>query len=662
MERDIRRTALYLEVENLLKQVRQPGTGRISDAAELHASPDGRSAVFCATMLEKLEGSPQTRIARIDLSSGEIRVLTFGPNTDRLPKYSPDGALIAFLSDRHQAGDFQLYLLDPITGAARSAARVDGWVEYFHWSPDGKRILLAVAGHGADVSGGQGAITSKQLPQELPSWMPQIDTGNENYRWRRAWIHALATNRATPVSPPNCNVWEVVWCGNQALAAITSPGAGEGLWYGAHLTYIDLASGNARELYKPKDQLGWPAASPSGNHLAFVEAVCSDRWIVAGDLRVLEVTTGANNRVDTHGVDITYTEWIAEHLILVAGHRTAQTVVALFNTSSGTFEELWQSQDLSTGGRYATVTSMGNRGDCALIAESFVQAPEIAVICNRHYRAVKSLDVGYSEHLAELDTVDLVHWQAPDGLELHGWLLRPKRKPPYPLVMNIHGGPVWAWRPTWLGRTRGAHMASLVLVKRGYAVFFPNPRGSSGAGQEFARKVKGDLNGADTYDFLTGIDNLVARGIADSGRLGVTGVSYGGNMTSWLITQDARFAAAVPVAAHNNQVTEHLISNIPHFMALFLDDHYSNPGGRYFQRSPVMHAAKVKTPTLNICGALDRCTPPEESVQFHNALLENGVESALVTYPEEGHGVQKLPAAIDYIARLVNWFEQHMPA
>jgi dipeptidyl aminopeptidase/acylaminoacyl peptidase len=103
-----------------------------------------------------------------------------------------------------------------------------------------------------------------------------------------------------------------------------------------------------------------------------------------------------------------------------------------------------------------------------------------------------------------------------------------------------------------------------------------------------------------------------------------------------------------------------LISNIPHFVAMFLADSYTNPTGKYFERSPIMHAHKTRTPTLNICGALDRCTPPEEAVQFHNALLENGIKSVLITYPEEGHGVRKFPAIIDHAARVVAWFEEHM--
>jgi dipeptidyl aminopeptidase/acylaminoacyl peptidase len=168
------------------------------------------------------------------------------------------------------------------------------------------------------------------------------------------------------------------------------------------------------------------------------------------------------------------------------------------------------------------------------------------------------------------------------------------------------------------------------------------------------------MGGADTHDYLSGLDHLVQRGIADPKRLGVTGGSYGGFMTSWLIAHDKRFAAAISVAPMINYVTQHLLSNIPNFVALFLKDHYTNADGEYFQRSPIMHAHKVKTPTLNICGLLDRSAPPEEAIQFHKALLENGVESVLVSYPQEGHGVRKWPAAIDYAARVVAWFEDHM--
>jgi dipeptidyl aminopeptidase/acylaminoacyl peptidase len=144
--------------------------------------------------------------------------------------------------------------------------------------------------------------------------------------------------------------------------------------------------------------------------------------------------------------------------------------------------------------------------------------------------------------------------------------------------------------------------------------------------------------------------------------LGVTGSSYGGYMTARLITQDQRFAAAAAASPVINFVTAHLISSIPDFVARLLEDTYRNPNGNYYQRSPVMHAHQARTPTLTICGTLDRCTPPSEALQFHRALLEAGTPSVLVSYPQEGHGVRQFPAVADYAARVVTWFEQYMQA
>jgi dipeptidyl aminopeptidase/acylaminoacyl peptidase len=656
VQRDIRETALYREATALYTALRQPGTGQISDAADLHVCADGKFAVFTGTIMDKLEGLPPTRICQIDLMSGETRVLTFGPSTDRLPKYSPDGRQVAFLSDRQKSGDYQLYLLDPETGASRPTLPVPGWVEYLHWAPDGSRILIGVAGHGADISGGQGAVTSKQAADDLSSWMPAVESGDESYRWRTAWVYELATDNVYQVSRAISNVWESVWCGNETLAAVASHGPGEGLWYSARLHLIALKTGDTYQVYAPRDQLGWPAASPSGEFLAIVEAVCSDRWFVAGQLHLIEPTSGRVQPVDTLGVDITYTEWRSDRQLLVAGHRGFETVVGLCDAASRTFVEIWSSRELTATGPSAKVSGISASGDCALIGESFSRGLEIAVIDNGAYRAVKSLDLGYTNQAGVIDEVERIIWNAPDGLEIQGWLLKPRGKAPHPLIMDIHGGPVWQWRPLRVGASL------LMLLKRGYAVFLPNPRGSSGRGQGFARQIIGEMGGAETRDLLSGLDYLVETGVADPARLGVIGGSHGGFMTSWLITQDSRFAAAVAIAPVTNQVSQQLIGNIPHFVSMFVADQYNNPTGKYFDRSPIMHAHKAKTPTLNICGALDRCTPPVEAMQFHNALLENRVESVLVTYPEEGHGVRTFPTVIDYVARVVSWFQTHMPA
>jgi dipeptidyl aminopeptidase/acylaminoacyl peptidase len=656
VQRDIRDTALYREAESLYRTFRRAGSGLIADAAEISAH--GTRAVFTGSLVDA-GNEAISRVCLTDLETGDTRVLTFGPNTDRSPKLSPDGLRIAFLSDRGRPGDFQLYLLDAETGECRATPPVDGWVEYIQWAPNGRRVLLGVAGHGADLAGAQGAATTKTAVQDLPAWLPAVDTGEEAYRWRRAWVYDLEENRVSRFSPAKLNIWEAAWCGNDAIAAVVSSGSSEGLWYTARLAVIKTEGGASRDVYTPQDQLGWPSGSPSGRHIAVVEALCSDRWIVAGDLKVIDTQSGGVTNVATKGIDVVHTEWRSDQHLLFAGHRGFETVVALYDVAAGELRELWQSEEITTGGFYTTIAGFGEPGDCALVGEGFKRAPEIAVIRRGKYQAIKSLDPGAGEVLSALHSVETVKWQAPDGLEIEGLLLRPPGTAPYPLVLMVHGGPVWHYRPYWMGRRS---IGTLMLLRRGYAVFLPNPRGSTGRGQAFVQPVLGDMGGADTYDYLTGLDHLTERGIADPARLGVTGGSYGGYMTAWLITQDPRFAAAVAVSPVTNQVTEHLISNIGHFVALFLKDTYTNPGGKYFDRSPIMYAHKTKTPTLSTCGALDRCTPPEEAVQFHNALLENGVKSVLVTYPQEGHGVRKWPATADYAARLVAWFEEHMPS
>ena len=659
MESDFRASEMFREIESLCTNLRQPGTGQISDAAELHVSPDCSAAVFSGTIMDVLEGVPPTRICRVDLTSGDIRVLTFGPNTDRSPSFSPDGHRIAFLSDRHKASDTQLYLLYTARCAVMPTPPVLGWVEYLHWSPDGTRVLLGVAGHGADVAGVQGAITSDRVSRDVPSWMPSVDKGDETHRWRSAWVYELATNSVRQVSQANTNVWEAVWCGNGNLLAIVSAGPSEGLWYRGRLCLIEINAGESREIYGPQDQLGWPSASPSGKHAAVVEALCSDRGVVAGELRVIDVASGNLRRIDGRGIDFSYTEWRSDRHLLLAGHRGFESVVGVYDASAETFSEVWSSREITTAGSYISISGVNVSGDFVMVGEGFTRAPEIAVVRSGDYKTVRSFDLGYSAAIEVIQAAEQIAWKAPDGLEIQGWLLRPRRQRPHPLIMAVHGGPVAHTRPRWLART-GLYV--LTLLKHGYAVFFPNPRGSAGQGREYVRRVCGDMGGADTQDCLSGLDCLIERGVADPARLGVTGVSYGGYMTSWLVAQDNRFAAAVAVSPVTNWVTEHLLSNIPDFDVMFLADTYSNSVGKYFARSPIMYAHKVKTPTLSICGSLDRCTPPAEAMQFHSALLENAVKSVLVIYPEEGHGIRRLPANIDCAARLVTWFEEHMPA
>jgi len=658
-EKDIRKTALYAEIEAIARAWFRPGSGAISGIGDVAVSPDGRYATFSGPMLEKLEGLPTSRICLADLSSGDVQVLTFGPNIDRAARWSPDGQQIAFLSDRAGPGNFQLYLFDLKTREALGTPAVHGWVEYAHWSPDGSRLLLGVAGFGADVAGAQGGISTAKQTEALPPWLPEIEAGHAEHMWRSLWILDVATSKVHKVPTSGLNIWEASWCGPDSAIAVCSPSPGEEAWYTATLERINLRTGREQRLYQPKDQLSWLSASRSGRRVAVVEAVCSDRLIVAGDLWLVETSSDRKSRVTTKGVDVTYTEWQDEHSLLIAGVRGFETVIGVVNAGTRVFRELLASPDHTCGAYYPAVSGVpGKPGECVLTWEGFTDPPVLAKISRRRLRVVHSFvpDAIVNE-VRTLARSRPVKWKAPDGLEIQGWVHTPRGRGPFPLVMDVHGGPVWQWRPWYLAR---GFLHVMPLLRRGYAVFHPNPRGSSGRGQDYARVVFGDMGGADTHDYLSGIDELVRLRIADPTRLGVTGGSYGGFMSSWLITQDPRFAAAAPMSPVTNWVSEHLTCHIPHFCEMFLSDKMTNAGGRYFSRSPVMFAEKCRTPTLNVCGALDHNTPPGQALEFHRAIRLAGCESVLLTYPQEGHGVRKFPALIDVTARVVDWFERHM--
>jgi dipeptidyl aminopeptidase/acylaminoacyl peptidase len=653
-QRDLRGTETYRSVEEHFRRLHEPAFGQPSAAADPHPRPDGGAIAFTGTVFTELSGRGANRICIAE--SGAVTTLTSEPGEQRHPRFSPDGGLLAYLSDASQPGDFQLRIRDLESGTERTPDPVEGTVEYLSFSPDGRHVLLGVAGHGADRSGGEGSGTTARLDDSLPDWQPEVYAGPAADSWRSAWVVEVATGKSRPVSQTGTTVWEAAWCGQAALLAVTSPDPGEEAWYTAELQRIDLATGETDLLFAPEHQIGWPSAAPSGDRWAFVTATCSDRWVVAGDLHVA-AEPGPGAAVDTGGADVTWTQWLDDQRLGYLGLRGMITVAGIYDHSTGKAEEIWSSHE-TVGERYPQGGFLPD-GSLGAVLQSYVRYPELSFIRDGEAYAVASLRHPGADYLASVGgAAELVRWQAPDGLEIEGLLCVPDRPGPHPLIVHVHGGPVWSYRDRW----SMGYVYTPLLVSHGYAVLHPNPRGSGGRGQEFARAVFGDMGGADTYDYLSGIDALVERGIADPERIGVTGGSYGGFMSAWLITQDQRFAAAVPMAPVTDWYSQHHTSNIPHFDTLFLADKPRARSGRYPDRSPLLFAEQVRTPTLQTTGELDRCTPPGQAVEFHTALRECGVQSALAIYPGEGHGVRKFPALIDQCTRIVGWFERYMPA
>jgi dipeptidyl aminopeptidase/acylaminoacyl peptidase len=594
--RDIRHVDLYREIKAFYAALHAPGEERVSDAADVALSPDGAFAAFTGSIFSDLNGPPVTRICLVDLASGDRRVLPGETGSDRLAAWSPDGSQLAFVSDRAEPGNFQLYLIRPEAGAAAEPApRVDGMVESLRWSPDGKRLLLGVAGFGADLAGCQGGAKVLREAEDLPGWMPELETGDAGNLWRKLHLLDPVAGGLKQVSPAGLNIWESAWLGDERVAIVTSHSHAEGSWYRARVQILDLATGAVADLYVPDDQIGLPVASPSGRRLALIEAVCSDRIVVAGDLILIEPETGAHRLIDTQEVDVTHLEWRDEDVLAFCGIRGLETVLGDVHVPTGAVTERWSSKEHTLGGWYPGFSARGKHGTVA-IREAYAVPPQIVTIGDGEAQVIVSLATPAAQAPDfNQARVEPFEWRARDGLKMEGWLVRPHGEGPFPLVMDIHGGPGWCARNRWQGRLRGAK----VLADHGVASLYPNPRGGSGRGRDFARAVVGDMGGEDGHDCLTAVDALVAAGIADPQRLGVTGISYGGYLACWLITQDDRFAASAPISCVSNWYSYHRTTQIQDFGRLFLAPDASEAGGLFHSRSPVMFAHRVRTPTAD---------------------------------------------------------------
>jgi dipeptidyl aminopeptidase/acylaminoacyl peptidase len=266
-----------------------------------------------------------------------------------------------------------------------------------------------------------------------------------------------------------------------------------------------------------------------------------------------------------------------------------------------------------------------------------------------------------------LDGVDLAvpverSFTAPDGVEVHGWVLRSSEATGAgPLLLDVHGGPHNAWNPVF----DGVHLYHQVLAAQGWTILYVNPRGSDGYGEDFYTAVIEAWGTADLDDFLTPLQALVDEGVADPARLAVTGYSYGGFMTCWLTSRTDRFAAAITGGCVSNQVSLFGTSDLGWYLGA--KEIGATPTGepkRLHEHSPITYVGAVTAPTLVLHGEADDRCPIEQAEQWFASLRGAGVTTRMVRYPGASHlfiALGRPSHRLDYNRRVVEWLNEHVP-
>ena len=646
MKLDVRTDPVYKDIQEYFARIYAGSFGLLAECWEIQASRDARWIALAGTSYDDLNGLPRSRIALFDSTSAAMTMIESERN-DTAPRWSPDSARLAFLSDRSSPDRYAAYLCEPKERRVKPFAPISGSAESIAWAPGGLQVFVQT-------------VASATPPDDLPDWTPEVEKTVPDDAWRRIWIYDKDGGSPHLLDWLGVTVWEAAWCGNDAIVAVVSDNPREAGWFQARLVYIDLQRKTCETIYEPSSQIGLPLATDDGRYVALVEGCCSDRGIVAGDALLLDRMLGwRSGRIDTANVDVTFLcSRDATHFTF-AGVRDFDVACGDISPEDGAAEIAITTSD-GWMRLYPGVAPVALR-DYATVAQRYASPPALVRYASGTEKPHTLHAFSYEgsafaiEHAGEFVRRS---WSASDGLEIHGYLAQPRFSGPHPLVILLHGGPVWSYTNTWC--LYGPIIP--LLVKNGYAVFLPNPRGSSGRGQTFARLVCGDLGGDECKDILYGIQSLVDDGVIDETRLAVAGGSHGGYLTAALISQTDIFAAAIcgfPVVdIFSGNITGYPSEAMPPF----IDGKPFDVHSQYFSRSPIMQTESMNTPVLIIAGGRDRLVGITQGLELHRALAQRGAQSELVTYPLEGHGVRNTAAYIDYCTRILEWLRTYLPS
>jgi dipeptidyl aminopeptidase/acylaminoacyl peptidase len=636
----------FREVEAFYRSAMEPGLGRPIAASEIDCDPASDDVLFTGLSFAALVGRHAPHVYRVSAGAGPQRVV---PEMAVAPRYHPAGGAFALLVDHTRTGLFQPTLSRDLT---RPVAVLSGSCEALEWFAAGDALLVLNAEPGADQSSAVGGMTAVAREAQAEAWMPDVRRSTEREGWRRAVRIDLATGQSHRLGPDDLTIWAALPVGSLQAIAVAGSDPREASWYSARIMMLG-ADGTARELYRPDYQIGALAWDERRGRLAFVEAPASDRGLVAGMVKVL-APGGDAVTLDTRGIDVSHCVWRGDGRLTVAGLRAYATVLAVLDPDGGPIEETGIAH--GTCGLLQPDFALDRHGGIVAQYEAYSAPP---VIRAANGQALADFAHDGSAWLQErCGRIEPLEWQSGDGTVCDGWLIRPHGPDrAAPLVMDVHGGPIWAARDMWFGKGR---LDPMLLPARGYAVFLPNMRGSTGRGIAHQRAIVGTMGTTELQDFSSGLDHLIAMGAVDPERIGISGGSYGGFMACWLPVHDPRIRCAVAQSPVTYWPSQHWLTNIPHFDGLFLGGTPSDPTSSYGQRSPALHAARSRAATFVYGGRDDHCTPAEQIRVMAGALADAGTAYAYAIYPGEGHGVRAFPAVIDSSARTAIWFDRFL--
>ena len=628
-------------------------------------SPDGKWAAFVRTVpiLEVDKSEHRGHIWLVSTDGGEPFQLTNGPSGDSNPQWSPDSTRLAFVSKRGGDGA-QIWIIPIGGGEAKQLTHTKNGASNPRWSSDGKQIAFLRDEEDSAVEEQRKKAKDDRVVMGIDDftqqhlWVIEVETMNDEpeplFSLPREGTDAdVNVDKSQRLTTGDFHVSEPCWSpdGKQIVFISTPSPKADDMMFNGTVHLVDLETKNLQKLTRHTGGESSPRWSPDGEQIAYLH---SPAGYGQKDLHVISAEGGVSTNLTAtqldRNADLPVWSPDGENIYFIAMDRVRWQLYSV----SKTLGEICQ---ITHDDWVIGEISIADDGDTFLCTRSEPYAPADVWIGSIRTGEMKRLTkINPQLDNFALGEVRVIRWRSSDGLEIEGLLCLPvghEVGKSYPLIVEPHGGPRSSrdlgFKPTW-------HYFS----GEGFAYFAPNFRGGDGYGNDFATANYNDWGGGDYQDIMTGIDFLIEEGIADSDRLIVGGSSYGGYMTTWIITHTDRFKAACNVCGVINLASFYAQTDIPSFMSLYFAGPPSQGLELYRERSPISHVDLTQTPTLILHGEEDIRVPLPQSEEFYAGLKAAGVETVFVKYPREGHSIGEPRHQLDMLKRQLAWYNRYV--
>jgi dipeptidyl aminopeptidase/acylaminoacyl peptidase len=634
----------------------------LKSVAEPAISPDGDWIAYTIESIDKEEDKSTTQIFMSSRDGNEVIQLTSEDYSASNPRWSPDGRYLGFLAARGEEEDkakTQVWTLDMRGGDSRAYTTVDQGVRDFRWAPDGKGMLLLIRDKTATDLESEAAKKAGRETRPLPHVIDRLEFKQDGVPYldrSRTHIYVTRDRGETPLQLTfgDFDDAEPTWRPDGREIAFVSnrdeePDASQNTDVWVVSAVGDAPTREPRRLTNNIGSDSSPAWSNDGKQISYITVTEPDLiWYATNHLAIVPAA-GGPERVLTTALD--------RNVMKPAFTPDDRSIVFMLEDSA---EQHLARYDLATGnidrpirGQLSVQQYSQNRAGNIAVTISTAQHPaEVFLLADDALRQLTQTNTDLLNGLRLAD-VRNVNFNSADGTEVEGFIFTPpdyRKGRRYPTILRIHGGPVSQY-------DFGFNAEAQLFAANGYVVVTSNPRGSSGYGQDFSAALFANWGVPDLEDVMAAVDYAIEQGYSDPDRLGVGGWSYGGILTNYVITKSDRFEGAITGASEVNYIANYGHDHYQYYWEAELGLPWENKEA-WEKISPWEDVDKVVTPTLVMGGKEDWNVPVQNSEQLYQALKRRGVDTQLVVYPDEDHGIDRPSFKRDRWQRYIDWYDR----